>query len=73
MNGIQHSPGWRRSILSGETKSGLPQAKHGFVEIGGIIDNQRIFAAHFADHGLDEWLIRRRIGGGAEDFHSDLL
>ena len=50
----------RRTFLSRESKCRLAHAKNRFVQICAFIDNDRIFPAHFADHFLDAFLIRKR-------------
>ena len=46
-------------------------AVHGLVEVGVVVDDDRVLAAHLGDDALDVVLARRRLGGLAVDEQAD--
>ena len=63
----------RRTLLAAVAKGRLPDGQHGLVEIGRIIDDDRVLAAHLAHDLLDEGLAGLRIAGDFQDPQADLL
>ncbi len=43
----------------------MAHAEHGFVEVGGLVDDDGVLAAHLADDVLDAGLVRRRAAPAA--------
>ena len=62
-----------RTFLAAIAKGRLPNGQHGLVEIGRLIDDDRVLAAHLADDFLHEALPGLRIAGDFQDPQADLL
>ena len=75
VDGLQHDrAAARRALLAAVAEGRLPHAQHGLVQVGRLVDDDRVLAAHLADDLLHERLaFGRRLAGGAEDAQPDLL
>ena len=70
---LQHDhPRARRALLPGVAEGALQDADDRLVEVGIVVDDDRVLAPHLGDHPLDVVLPRRRLGGPAIDRQPDL-
>ena len=56
-------PAARGAFLAAVAEGRLPDAQHGLVEIGRVVDDDRVLAAHLAHDFLDECLVGLRVAG----------
>ena len=74
VDAVEHDrPAARRAFLAAVAEGRLPHAEHGLVQVGRLVDDDGVLAAHLADDLLDERLALGRFAGGAEDAEADLL
>ncbi len=73
MDSLQHDdPRAGRAFLARVAERALNHAHHGLVEVGVVIDNDRVLAAHLGDHALDMVLAGPGVGGLAIDQQADI-
>jgi len=60
--GEDDEPRERGALLAGEAKGACEGGGDGFVEVGIVVDDERVFAAHLADDFLRGWPDRAECG-----------
>ena len=69
--GEHDEPGQRGAFLAGETEGAREGGGDGFVEVRIAVDDERVFAAHFADDFFQVGLAGERAAGGFPDLQAD--
>lgn len=59
------------AFLAGVREGGVTDGEEGFVGVSGVVDDDGVFATHFADDFFDEGQSGTGDGGGLEDVEAD--